>query len=322
VIRNAKANSSESRVHESQAGERSTDEKLRGEKLQKVLAQAGFGSRRMMEEWIATGRVSVNGKPAFLGMRVAEGDLVNAERRTIRVGEKNHAARILLYHKPEGEIVSHNDPGKRTSVFGKLPRLRGQKWVAIGRLDFNTSGLLIFTTSGDLANRLMHPRFQVEREYAVRVQGTMSEAQMDLALNKGVELEDGLVRFEKLEDQGGEGFNHWYRVILKEGRNRVVRRTFDVLGLPVSRLLRIRFGIINLPPRLKRGMTAELGNSEVAQVLNWAGIVDETQQATQSFRQSDQTRSEKKGHLTPVASSTPRRAGSTRGKKSKSGVNH
>ena len=240
-----------------------------GEKLQKVLAQAGLGSRRMMEAWIAEGRVIVNGEPATLGMRVIEGDLVKAEHRTIRVGERDQAARVLLYHKPEGEIVSRDDPGKRVSVFDKLPKLRGQKWIAIGRLDFNTSGLLIFTTSGELANRLMHPRFEVEREYAVRVQGKMTESQVDQVLTQGVELDDGLVKFERLEDRGGEGFNHWYHVMLKEGRNRVVRRTFDALGLPVSRLIRVRFGIINLPPRLKRGMTAELGAGEVMQILNW-----------------------------------------------------
>ena len=249
---------------------------VQGEKLQKVLAQAGFGSRRAMEEWIAAGRVSVNGEPATLGMRVLPGDLIKTERRTIRVGEREHAVRVLLYHKPEGEIVSRDDPEKRASVFDKLPKLRGQKWIAIGRLDFNTSGLLIFTTSGELANRLMHPRFEVEREYAVRVQGTMTEEQVNRALIEGVALEDGPVTFEKLEDQGGEGFNHWYRVMLKEGRNRIVRRTFDALGLPVSRLIRVRFGIINLPPRLKRGMTAELGEGEIAQVIDWVGLtVDE-----------------------------------------------
>ena len=315
--KSVKALSRETFAHEPLA-----NEKLPGEKLQKVLAQAGFGSRRMMEEWIAAGRVSVNGEPATLGMRVVEGDLVKTERRTIRVGEKEHAIRVLLYHKPEGEIVSHDDPEKRSSVFDKLPKLRGQKWIAIGRLDFNTSGLLIFTTSGELANRLMHPRFEVEREYAVRVQGTMSEAQINLALKQGVELEDGLARFEKLEDQGGEGFNHWYRVMLKEGRNRVVRRIFDALGLPVSRLMRIRFGIINLPPRLKRGMTAELGESEVAQVLDWVGIAAESQQDSQAPHQPDRARSEKKKRHTPVATRAVRRAGPTRGKKSKSGVNH
>ena len=311
------------------SGDKLTEEKLPGEKLQKVLAQAGFGSRRLMEEWIAAGRVSVNGEPATLGMRVVEGDLVKAERRTIRIGEKTHAARVLLYHKPEGEIVTRDDPENRTSVFDKLPALRGQKWIAIGRLDFNTGGLLIFTTSGELANRLMHPRFEVEREYAVRVQGTMTEAQMDRALKQGVELEDGLVKFEKIEDQGGEGFNHWYRVILKEGRNRVVRRTFDALGLPVSRLMRIRFGIINLPPRLERGMTAELGEGEVAQVLDWARITadsDESQQDIPALSHADRAQSDKTGRRSAVAPRTAirvypsKRADPTGGKKSKTGL--
>ncbi|HEY0665220.1 MAG TPA: pseudouridine synthase [Gallionella sp.] len=266
------------------------DAVLTGEKLQKVMAQAGFGSRRQMEEWIAAGRVSVNGEPATLGMRVVEGDLIKAGARTVRVGERDNAARVLLYHKPEGEIVSRDDPGKRASVFDKLPRLRGQKWIAIGRLDFNTSGLLIFTTSGELANRLMHPRFEVEREYAVRVQGTMTEEQMRQVLKEGVELDDGPVKFEKLEDEGGEGFNHWYRVMLKEGRNRVVRRTFDALGLPVSRLMRVRFGIINLPSRLKRGMSAELGEGEVERVLEWVGIESSANQGVNAARQPTKAR--------------------------------
>ena len=260
-----------------------------GEKLQKVLAQAGFGSRRAMEEWIAAGRVTVNGEPATLGMRVLAGDMVKTAHRTIRVGERDQTARVLLYHKPEGEIVSRDDPEKRASVFDKLPRLRGQKWIAIGRLDFNTSGLLIFTTSGTLANRLMHPRFEVEREYAVRVQGTMTEEQMKLVLEQGVELEDGPVTFEKLEDHGGEGFNHWYHVILKEGRNRIVRRTFDALGLPVSRLIRVRFGIINLPPRLKRGTMAELGEGEIEQVLEWVGFNGEEEGTEQDDVVSEHT---------------------------------
>ena len=283
-----------------------------GEKLQKVLAQAGFGSRRLMEEWIAAGRVSVNGKPATLGMRVAEGDLVKAERRTLRVGERKRAIRILLYHKPEGEIVSRDDPEKRASVFDKLPRLRGQKWVAIGRLDFNTSGLLVFTTSGELANRLMHPRFEVEREYAVRVQGTMTEAQMEQVVGKGIELEDGLVKFEKIEDQGGEGFNHWYRVMLREGRNRVVRRTFDALGLPVSRLMRVRFGVISLPPRLKRGMIAELDEREVAQVLDWVGLTigeDNPRQDSAAPRRTGRARAGKTGHGRVSAAGMVRAAG-------------
>lgn len=305
------------------AAEALPDEGMVGERLQKVLAQAGFGSRRMMEEWIAAGRVSVNGEPATLGMRVVEGDLVKAERRTIRVGERDSTARVLLYHKPEGEIVSRDDPEKRASVFDKLPKLRGQKWIAIGRLDFNTSGLLIFTTSGELANRLMHPRFEVEREYAVRVQGSMTEDQVNQVLKEGVELEDGLVKFEKLQDEGGEGFNHWYRVMLKEGRNRVVRRTFDALGLPVSRLMRVRFGIINLPPRLKRGMTAELGVGEVAQVLEWVGITADTEEAQQDApvsRQVERSSPGKTARRPAAAPRSTRGANRTGGGKSKTGV--
>ncbi len=245
-----------------------------GERLQKVLAQAGMGSRREMEEWIAAGRVTVNGEVATLGMRVVEGDVVRVNnKRAIHIrAQDTRLPRVLLYHKQEGEIVSRDDPEKRTSVFDKLPKLSGQKWIAIGRLDFNTSGLLIFTTSGDLANRLMHPRFEVEREYAVRVQGSMTEEQMRQMLKEGITLEDGPVKFEKLMDEGGEGYNHWYRLVMKEGRNRVVRRTFEALGLPVSRLMRVRFGIVNLPPRLKRGMLAELGSGEVTAVLDWAGM--------------------------------------------------
>ena len=248
-------------------------EEQQGERLQKVLAQAGVGSRREMEEWIAAGRVTVNGEVATLGMRVVEGDVVRADKRLVPVKAQGESLpRVLLYHKQEGEIVSRDDPEKRTSVFDKLPKVRGQKWIAIGRLDFNTSGLLIFTTSGDLANHLMHPRFEVEREYAVRVQGSMTEEQMKQMLKGGITLDDGPVKFEKLADEGGEGYNHWYRLVLKEGRNRVVRRTFEALGLPVSRLMRVRFGIVNLPPRLKRGMMAELGEGEVRQVMEWAGL--------------------------------------------------
>lgn len=248
-------------------------EQRQGERLQKALAQAGVGSRREMEEWIADGRVTVNGEVATLGRRVLDGDIVRVDRRVVHIETRGDSLpRVLLYHKQEGEIVSRDDPEKRTSVFDKLPKLRGQKWIAIGRLDFNTSGLLIFTTSGDLANHLMHPRFEVEREYAVRVQGKMTEEQMRQMVRQGLELDDGPVKFVKLTDEGGEGFNHWYRLVLKEGRNRVVRRTFDALGLPVSRLMRVRFGIVNLPPRVKRGMLAELGPGEVSAILDWAGM--------------------------------------------------
>ena len=206
-----------------------------GERLQKVLAQVGLGSRRTMEEWISAGRITVNGEVATLGMRVTEDDVVRADKRIVHIKTNNSSLpRVLLYHKQEGEIVSRDDPEKRANVFDKLPKLRGMKWIAIGRLDFNTSGLLIFTTSGDLANRLMHPRFEVEREYAVRVQGSMTDEQMEQMLKEGITLEDGPVKFEMLTDEGGEGYNHWYRLMLKEGRNRIVRRTFEALGLPIT----------------------------------------------------------------------------------------
>ncbi|MEO6422440.1 MAG: pseudouridine synthase [Candidatus Nitrotoga sp.] len=253
--------------------EQTKQQEQQGERLQKVLAQVGLGSRRAMEEWISSGRVTVNGELATLGMRVTADDVIRADKRIVHIKTNSSSLpRVLLYHKQEGEIVSRDDPEKRASVFDKLPKLRDMKWIAIGRLDFNTSGLLIFTTSGDLANRLMHPRFEVEREYAVRVQGSMTDEQMQQMVKEGITLEDGLVKFERLTDEGGEGYNHWYRLMLKEGRNRIVRRTFDALGLPVSRLIRVRFGIVNLPPRLKRGTLAELGAGEISQILDWVGM--------------------------------------------------
>ncbi len=277
------------------------DKPLPGERLQKILAQAGLGSRRTMEEWITAGRVTLNGELATLGMRVNADDTVRVDKRIIKLQEQSSGLpRILLYHKQEGEIVSRDDPEKRTSVFDKLPKLRGMKWIAVGRLDFNTSGLLIFTTSGDLANRLMHPRFEVEREYAVRVQGSLSELQMQQMITDGVVLEDGPVKFEKLTDEGGEGYNHWYRLVLKEGRNRVVRRTFEALGLTISRLMRVRFGIINLPPRLKRGKLAELGEGEIRAVLDWGGMENLPAMTTQNMP-ARQQKSDPKKSLTSTS---------------------
>jgi len=180
----------------------------------------------------------------------------------IRLRTSAPLPRIIIYHKPEGEIVSVRDPQGRPSVFDKLPHVRSSKWIAIGRLDFNTSGLLIFTTDGALANRLMHPRYQMEREYAVRIIGELTPEQID-RLTGGIELEDGLAKFDQLYDEGGQGTNHWYRIVLKEGRNREVRRMFEALGITVSRLMRVRFGPVNLPPRLKRGMWLELIDAEV-----------------------------------------------------------
>jgi 23S rRNA pseudouridine2605 synthase len=244
----------------------------RSQKLQKVLAQAGLGSRRAMEEMIKTGKVKVNGEVATLGMRVGTEDLIQVGRRQIKFKVTTRLPRVILYHKLEGEIVSRDDPAGRRSVFEKLPVIRSAKWLAIGRLDFNTGGLLIFTTSGELANRLMHPRFEVEREYAVRLFGMLPPAQI-AELKRGVRLSDGEAKFDELVEQGGEGRNRWYRVILREGRNRVVRRMFEALGIQVSRLMRVRFGIVELPPRLKRGTWIELKESEIKQLLDWVGGV-------------------------------------------------
>jgi 23S rRNA pseudouridine2605 synthase len=243
----------------------------RGEKLHKVLAQAGLGSRRAMEARIRAGEVTVNGRVATIGDRVTGEDQIRVAGQPLRRGAAGQAARVLIYHKPEGEIVSNDDPQGRPSVFDRLPPVRGGRWLAIGRLDFNTSGLLIFTTSGELANRMMHPRFAVEREYAVRVLGSAHPAALE-ALRAGVRLEDGVARFERLEEEGGEGANRWYRVLLKEGRNRIVRRLFESQSLTVSRLMRVRFGVVALPPQLKRGQFIELTRADVERLVAWAAL--------------------------------------------------
>ena len=221
-----------------------------------------------MEDWIREGKITVNGAVASIGTRVVPSDVIRIGRRTIRWPGGHRVPRVLVYHKPEGEIVSHDDPEGRTTVFEKLPQLRGAKWLAVGRLDFNTSGLLIFTTSGELANRMMHPSFSVEREYAVRIVGQLSPAQV-ARLTSGIDLSDGTAKCESVQDEGGEGTNHWYRIVLREGRNRVVRRMFEALGLTVSRLIRVRFGVVALPPRLKRGQVSALPAAEVKQLLEW-----------------------------------------------------
>lgn len=246
-------------------------EQLNAERLQKALAFTGYGSRREMEEAIEAGRVSVNGKIASLGDKVRPGDEVRYDGKRVNIKWPDRLPRIVIYHKQEGELVSRDDPEGRTTVFDRLPKLDNSKWISIGRLDFNTSGLLIFTTSGDLANKMMHPRFEVEREYAVRVLGELTDEQKKELL-KGIELDDGPAHFDRLADGGGEGQNHWYHVILKEGRNREVRRMFEHFGLTVSRLMRVRFGSLTLPPRLKRGQFVELNETEVLSVIKWAGL--------------------------------------------------
>ena len=219
-----------------------------------------------MEELVRAGRVTVNGEPARIGARVSSSDVIRVEGRLVRAPELQRVPRVLLYHKPEGEIVSRDDPGGRASVFERLPPLRGARWLAVGRLDFNTSGLLILTSDGELANHMMHPRYGLEREYAVRVRGKLAPGQI-ARLRAGVELDDGKAHCESVVEGGGEGANRWYRIVVREGRNRVVRRLFEALGLVVSRLMRVRFGPVVLPPRLKRGQYVELSPREVRELL-------------------------------------------------------
>jgi 23S rRNA pseudouridine2605 synthase len=241
-------------------------------KLHKVLAEAGLGSRRDMEELIIAGRVSVNGEPAHIGQRILPTDAVRINGKLIqRKVNNNKPPRVLVYHKPAGEIVSHDDPEGRPSVFDRLPTMKTGKWLAVGRLDFNTEGLLLFTTSGDLANRLMHPRYNIDREYAVRTLGELEEG-MRQKLLAGVELEDGLASFSKIVDGGGEGVNRWYRVVIGEGRNREVRRMFEAVGLTVSRLIRTRYGAMTLPTGLKRGRWEELEDNDVRALMAAFGV--------------------------------------------------
>ncbi|SNS35976.1 23S rRNA pseudouridine2605 synthase [Noviherbaspirillum humi] len=240
-------------------------------KLHKVLADAGLGSRRDMEELIIAGRVSVNGEPAHIGQRILATDQVRINGKLIQRKVSKRPPRVLVYHKPAGEIVSHQDPEGRPSVFDRLPTMKAAKWLAVGRLDFNTEGLLLFTTSGDLANRLMHPRYNIEREYAVRTLGELEEG-MRQKLLAGVELEDGLAQFSRIIDGGGEGVNRWYRVIIGEGRNREVRRMFEAVGLTVSRLIRTRYGAMTLPRGLKRGRWEELDENAVRELMTASGM--------------------------------------------------
>ncbi|MBB5424358.1 23S rRNA pseudouridine2605 synthase [Paraburkholderia sp. JPY158] len=246
-------------------------------KLHKVLAEAGMGSRRDMEELIIAGRVSVNGEPAHIGQRIMPTDQVRINGKPVKRKLASKPPRVLLYHKPTGEIVSHADPEGRPSVFDKLPPMKTAKWVAVGRLDFNTEGLLMLTTSGDLANRFMHPRYSVEREYAVRVVGELAEGMRQKLLH-GVELEDGPANFLRIRDGGGEGTNHWYHVALAEGRNREVRRMFEAAGLMVSRLIRTRHGPISLPRGLKRGRWEELEDNQVRALMASVGLKAPTEE--------------------------------------------
>jgi 23S rRNA pseudouridine2605 synthase len=240
------------------------------ERLQKLLAAQGYGSRREIERWIAAGRLRVNGVVAKLGERAGPGDVVELDGKALALKAAPARPRVLLYHKPDGEMVTRSDPEGRPTVFRRLPPIPGGKWVAVGRLDINTAGLLLVTDSGELANRLMHPRYEVEREYAVRVLGALTPQERTKLL-QGVQLEDGVGRFDRLETSGAaEGANRWYRVVLREGRNREVRRLFEAVGRKVSRLLRVRYGPIELPRDLRPGRWVELDEKRVAEIVETA----------------------------------------------------
>lgn len=251
------------------------------ERLQKVMAQSGYGSRRNIEILIAQGHITINGEPAKLGDSCGPGDKVKLDGKLIHLRFGEPLPRVLMYHKPTGEIVTRDDPENRPTVFEKLPKVNNGRWVSVGRLDFNTEGLLIFTTNGELANRMTHPRFEVEREYAVRVMGELTEEQRKKLLEDGVDVDGELCKFDSIEDRGGEGSNHWYHVVLREGKNREVRRMMEAVGLMVSRLIRVRFGNVELPGFLKRGQMREMEEEQVQELLAFSGMNEAPQSASE-----------------------------------------
>ncbi len=241
------------------------------ERIQKVLSAMGFGSRREIERWIEQGRIKINGKTCALGDRVNPGDWVHVDDKRIIVREQRPRTRVIIYHKPVGEVSTRDDPEGRPTVFDHLPKAGRARWISIGRLDINTSGLLLFTTNGELANRLMHPSRQIEREYAVRVNGDVSRDVLN-RLTTEVMLDDGPAHFDDIQDGGGTGYNHWYYVVIREGRKREVRRLWEAVGVRVSRLIRVRYGSITLPKRLKRGQTKVLNDDEIRQLAESVGL--------------------------------------------------
>ena len=241
-----------------------------GEKLHKVLASLGLGSRREMERWITEGRLSIDGQVARLGDRVRSGQAVRLDGRPVALQEADQV-RVLLYHKPVREVCSRKDPDGRKTVFERLPRLKAGRWISVGRLDFNTSGVLLFTTDGELANALMHPSSEIEREYLVRVMGNVDDATLE-RLKEGVQLDDGPARFSDIQEGGGDGINRFFYVVLMEGRNREVRRLWESQGLTVSRLKRVRYGEVFLPSKLKKGQWLELPQRDVDVIYQMAGM--------------------------------------------------
>lgn len=267
-------------------------------KLHKVLAQAGLGSRLEMEQLILEGRISVNAEPAHIGQRIQFGDTVKVNGKPIRVRIDPPPPRVIAYHKPAGEVVTHDDPQNRPTVFRRLPKLFQGKWQSVGRLDLNTEGLLLLTSSGELANKLMHPRFGLEREYAVRVLGALKNEEKKRLL-EGVTLEDGVAQFGSIEAGGGEGANCWYKVTISEGRNREVRRMFEAVGHAVSRLIRIRYGAVVLPRGLKRGAFVELDENDI-----WALTSAVSRSESRAASQDEPAR---QGHPAAEGGAEPRR---------------
>ena len=274
-------------------------------KLHKVLAQSGLGSRIEMERLIADGHVSVNQEPAHVGQRVQFGDQIKVNGKLVKVRIAPPAPRVIAYHKPAGEVVTHDDPQNRPTVFRRLPRLYQGKWQSVGRLDLNTEGLLLLTSSGELANQLMHPRFGLEREYAVRSLGKLSNEQKQSLLD-GITLEDGLAQFGSIEEGGGEGSNCWYRVTISEGRNREVRRMFEAVGHAVSRLIRIRYGAMVLPRGLKRGAFVELREYDIRALMQAAGAKAPMQSGPSQDNRAERANSRRRGNSVGPRPSTPR----------------
>ena len=239
------------------------------ERIQKVLAHAGIASRREIEKWIEAGRIKVNNRVVKIGDRMTAGDKVSIDGRLINIKQSDRQdLRLIAYNKPAGEICSRKDEKGRKTVFENLPRLRQGRWINVGRLDVNTSGLLLFTNDGELANKLMHPSSGMDREYAVRVRGEVSQEILE-RLRNGVELEDGMAKFTDIVNSGGEGSNHWYHVVLMEGRSHEVKRLWESQGIQVSRLIRVRFGPVFLPRHSKPGSIRAIKGTELEAVLNW-----------------------------------------------------
>lgn len=241
------------------------------EKLQKVLARAGIGSRREMERWIEQGRVKVNDQVATIGDRVSDKDNIKVDNKFITQRRTQVQQRVIAYHKPVGEVCTRDDPEGRTTIFKNLPKLKSGRWISVGRLDLNTSGLLLLTTDGELANKLMHPSSEIEREYAVRILGEASP-EIIKELKTSVPLEDGDAHFIDVKAAGGQGANHWYHVVLKEGRNREVRRLWEYFGFAVSRLMRIRYGDIKLERRVRPSKSEDLTDKEMIAIYKSVGL--------------------------------------------------